>query len=167
MVSCPYMTNRGPLEGLVPLTAFFTPDAVSELALQIVAESSKHPINAVMEWVASNVPYRTDYSMFNKSDWWQYPVESIAAGCGDCEDESFLVASLLLSLGYLARVGIGNTPFGYHAWCECQDENGCWWLLESTVGRAFRIDSRAALGYELDLVVDYFEGCRDPADITY
>jgi len=164
MSSCPYV-NRGE-EGYVPVNAFFHPLAVQDLADEILSKSNKHPFNAVLEWVILNVPYVSDLNQFTKVDYWQYPEEAIASGAGDCEDESFLVASLLIALGFVARIAIGNTPYGYHAWCEAQDDSGCWWLLESTMGKAFKITSYPALGYEIDLIVEP-EGCVEEQSYSY
>ena len=59
---------------------------------------------------------------------------------GDCEDSSFLLATLLLASGiseHCVRVVLGTvtTPDGSfgHAWVVYQNESGRWCLLESTL----------------------------------
>lgn len=146
---------------LVPVDTFFTPDEVRALAFEIASASRKHPFNAVLDWVRANVPYDYDINEFGYEDWWQYPVETVQRGEGDCEDTAFLVASLLQVLGYHTRVVTGMAPGGYHAWCEAEDGEGEWWLLETTTGHLFRLSSRAALGYEPDVIIDSAQGCDD------
>ena len=59
---------------------------------------------------------------------------------GDCEDSSFLLATLLLASGisdHCVRVVLGKVisadGVGGHAWVVYQNENGVWCLLESTL----------------------------------
>ncbi len=95
----------------------------------------------VWRWVTDSITYTEDAPSQLLSDFWQFPAETIATNKGDCEDSSFLLASLLLSSGispYCVRVvfgtlevsGSGPIP---HAWTVYKDESGRWCTLESTL----------------------------------
>jgi transglutaminase-like putative cysteine protease len=131
--------------GSVVLDKFITPDdsAVKDTAEYIVGtlvrDSVEDRVVGAFNWIALSVIYTSDRKQFGKGDWWQYPNEtlgSVATGeytslmYGDCEDSSFLFASLLLALGVpsqCVRVGISET----HAWVECR-LGGTWYLFETT-----------------------------------
>jgi len=130
-----------------PLSHFYQVEQVHDLAVQIAADSPRHLINAVAEWIRDNIPYVVDPAGFGREDWWQYPLEVLDKGAGDCEDSSYLCASLLESLGYQTQVCIGFVVSQAHAWVEVRDPRGCWFLIETTLGEVYRLDNRHALGY--------------------
>jgi len=71
---------------------------------------------------------------FNFLDYWKFPSETIRDRVGDCEDSSFLLASLLRSLeknvyAVLGYIEVDGRRYG-HAWVECR-EDGCR-VLETT-----------------------------------
>ncbi len=71
---------------------------------------------------------------------WLFPVETLAAREGDCEDQAFLLAALLLASGisnYCVRVAFGSLHvYGKparrfdHAWVVYLNERGAWEILE-------------------------------------
>lgn len=80
------------------------------------------------------IPYVADPAIY---DYWQFPRETIIRRCGDCEDQSFLLASLLIAIGIKARVvlGVVGGPDGQygHAWVEFFNQHlKMWCPLEST-----------------------------------
>lgn len=93
-------------------------------------------------YVASEIKYIHDSEKQKKSDFWLFPPE-IATLCeGDCEDASFLLASLLISSGispFCVRVVMGdvydekNRLLGGHCWPVYKNEMGEWCILESTL----------------------------------
>jgi|YelNatPaOPRAMG01_1025707.scaffolds.fasta_scaffold05659_1 hypothetical protein len=75
----------------------------------------------VYYWVANNIVYKDDESVWGK-EYWQTPQQTIELKSGDCEDQAFLLASLLIASGCPAenvRVVIGKIlGGGGHAWVE-------------------------------------------------
>lgn len=99
---------------------------------------------AMVIWgfVAANVNYVYDTSQYKKDDFWLFPPETHQIGKGDCEDTTFLLASLLIACGispFCVRVVLGNThdagekPLGGHCWPVYKNEAGRWCLLETTL----------------------------------
>ena len=94
----------------------------------------------VWEWVAAEVKYVSDDTSQQILDFWQFPQETLALRQGDCEDSSFLLASLLLASGispFCFRVVFGSVyregGREAHAWPVYKDETGIWRVLESTL----------------------------------
>lgn len=159
------------------LNTFITPDepAVKDtaeyIASTLVRNNIEDRVVAAFNFVAINVIYTSDRKRFGKSDWWQYPKETlghvftdsnIARMYGDCEDSSFLLASLLLAIGVPSsnvRVGISSV----HAWVECKLGN-TWYLFESTHDKELDsfIPARTVVGkkyvYAVKVYV-YYGGC--------
>src|SRR5262249_15989271 len=79
-------------------------------------------------------------------DQWLFPAETLAAGGGDCEDLSFLLAAMLEAAGispYCIRVALGSIVVHGederrwdHAWVVYQSEIGVWSILEPIRGGA-------------------------------
>lgn len=61
--------------------------------------SERGTIDLVIAFVQS-IPYVTDIDSTGIDDFPKYPLETLAEYGGDCEDTSFLMASMLQSLGY-------------------------------------------------------------------
>ena len=76
-------------------------------------------------------------------DLWQFPSETLSLGTGDCEDKSFLCASLLLAAGIpgdRVRVTVGAICSSHvsksiegHAWTMYLDSRGSWRILEANI----------------------------------
>jgi len=99
---------------------------------------------AVVVWrfVARRIRYIHDTTEYKKGDFWLFPPETFQVGKGDCEDSSFLLASLLIASGispFCVRVVLGrahdrtNRPLGGHCWPIYKNEQGRWCVLESTL----------------------------------
>lgn len=159
------------------LNSFITPD---DIAVKIVAEDIKNTlvrdniedrIVAAFNFVALTVEYTSDKRQFGKGEWWQYPSETLGQVAttgnitilyGDCEDSSFLLASLLLALDVPksnVRVGISEV----HAWVECK-LGSVWYLFETTGDNELSsfISARSIVGkrhiYNVQVYV-YQDGC--------
>lgn len=127
------------------LNSFITPceQVVKETAGYIintlVRDSIADRVAAAFNFVAVNIVYTSDKRQFGKSDFWQYPNETLGQVFtdsninrmyGDCEDSSFLLASLLLAMGIPSqnvRVGISTV----HAWVEVK-LGRIWYFFETT-----------------------------------
>ncbi len=94
----------------------------------------------IWKYVAESIAYVIDKNSEGIEDFWQFPEETLMLRKGDCEDASFLLATLLLASGisnHCVRVVLGkvvstDATIG-HAWVVYQNENGVWCLFESTL----------------------------------
>lgn len=92
------------------------------------------------------------------ADFWQFPPETLALRSGDCEDQAFLAASLLLAAGIRrddVRVVIGalyrpqhpsQRQLLGHAWPSVRDESGRWRILETNLDQLPVADLPEAAG---------------------
>lgn len=71
--------------------------------------------------LVQSIPWVGDFYSTGRSDYWRYPIETLADGGGDCEDLAILAVALLRRLGEPAiflgtddhvGVGIGHGPGG-------------------------------------------------------
>ena len=119
--------------------------ALQEIGLPLSRDSGTFDMRTWLIWdyVTRSIEYVTDKSAFGLEDLWLFPEETLMLGKGDCEDTSFLLASLLLASGIseqCVRVVMGRvaSPAGAygHAWVVYQCESGQWCLLETTLESA-------------------------------
>lgn len=54
--------------------------------------------------MVQSLEYETDENTSGHSEYWSFPVETLFRGNGDCEDTSFLLASLYKNLGYQSAI---------------------------------------------------------------
>jgi len=116
--------------------------ALQEMGLPAAREAGTFDQRAwkIWDYVARSVTYVADKTSCGLEDFWLFPEETLVLHKGDCEDSSFLLATLLLASGiseHCVRVVLGrvSTPDGAygHAWVVYQNELGRWCLLESTL----------------------------------
>lgn len=99
---------------------------------------------AMILWnfVARAIRYVHDSKKQSKNDFWLFPSEIYTLRQGDCEDGSFLLASLLIASGispFCVRVVLGEVfdendkSLGGHCWPLYKNELGVWCILESTL----------------------------------
>lgn len=119
--------------------------ALQEMSLPPSRDAGTFDMRAWLIWdyVARSIDYVTDKSSFGLEDLWLFPEETLMLGKGDCEDSSFLLASLLLASGIseqCVRVVMGRvaSPAGAygHAWVVYQCESGQWCMMETTLESA-------------------------------
>jgi transglutaminase-like putative cysteine protease len=92
-------------------------------------------LDALREWVATNIRYKSDQDNFGARDYWQFPMETLERGSGDCEDIAILLCSLLRAYGVPAEqvyVAVGNTKGTqvYHAYLIERYSKGIWNMIE-------------------------------------
>lgn len=92
-----------------------------------------HRADIVASYVYDKIKYRSS----SGEDPWLFPDETLTLKNGDCEDRSFLLASLLLATGispYNIRVALGKVKYEKkeydHVWVMYKNEAGLWTLLE-------------------------------------
>jgi len=132
--------SRSPLNIPGQAIQYITPDTPEMKSLINSLFSSKwksHYSNfdACREWVAKNIRYKRDQVLYNVVDYWQFPLETLESGTGDCEDIAILLCSMLRSLGIPANqvyVAVGS-PTGTdtaHAYIIERYSKGVWNIIE-------------------------------------
>jgi hypothetical protein len=123
------------------------------LAVSSTPELEDAKAMVVWHFVVEHIRYTREN---HSHDFWQFPPETLQLKTGDCEDKSFLCASLLLAagipadrvrvaIGVLARPGarpgspseahcvearLGHYSGEGHAWAMYQASSGVWCILE-------------------------------------
>ena len=73
--------------------------------------SQSELVNYVLSFV-QGIPYSTDINSTGQEDYWRFPIETICDHTGDCEDKSFLFASITEALGYHTAIVLYDDPIG-------------------------------------------------------
>jgi len=105
---------------------YVTPDdkVIQEAAAKLRAEADARGLSALdtanmVLAFCQTIPYVTDIDSKGLAEYWKFPVETLYEGNGDCEDTSFLFASLMEAMGYDAAIlffddhmaaGLGSSP---------------------------------------------------------
>ena len=104
--------------------------------------SSDAKAKAVWHFIVEKIRFAADPT---GADFWQLPPETLVLARGDCEDKSFLAASLLLAaglpadrvrvvIGAVVKANSGNTrPLRGHAWPMYRSSRGTWCILETNL----------------------------------
>jgi predicted transglutaminase-like cysteine proteinase len=91
-------------------------------------------LNTIYSWVGENIVYEFDSDVYGTEDYWQFPYETLNLKTGDCEDQAFLLASLIRAAGVEAEdifVALGTINNQGHAWVIIRTQIG-WRVLEPT-----------------------------------
>lgn len=122
--SVKYSGARGyfPYKGLDEVLTFFVSDSskvTSKLQSVLREEFDKeniphnlidtdyyHYASYLLAFVQQTVTYVSDKELYGVNEYWAFPAETIMRGQGDCEDTSFLCASLFKAAGFETVVGI-------------------------------------------------------------
>jgi len=90
----------------------------------------------IQRYVVETIKYVGDDETSGCPEFWQFPCETVVTGTGDCEDGSFLMASLMLHAGipsWRVRVAAGwvkageGAAQGGHAYvCYCRETDNEW-----------------------------------------
>jgi hypothetical protein len=104
------------------------------------------------------IEYTTDLDPVTnqKTDYWQYPVETLADGKGDCEDHAILAAALLKEMGYDVALVLLDDPTRGHAAVAiaCENCNGYYYSLD---GKKYYFLETTAYGSPLGVMDKYYE----------
>lgn len=122
---------RGPGNPANSIKDFITPSTVGFLYGQYDAPALDETILNLWEYVAVAIAYVEDIG-----EYWRFPIETVNERVGDCEDTSFLLASLLLNRLSETYVAAGYFVYGGnlygHAWVVARTLDGDF-VLESTL----------------------------------
>jgi len=115
---------------------YVTPDSPEiKSAVQSISWKWKEhysDFDACREWVATNIKYKRDQDIYNAVDYWQFPVETLERGTGDCEDIAILLCSMLRAIGVPSNqvyVAVGGTESS-HAYIVERYSKGVWNIIE-------------------------------------
>jgi predicted transglutaminase-like cysteine proteinase len=132
--------SRSPLSRPEQAMCYVTTNAEEiRTAVKIIlsTESGKpyNEFNALRDWVATRIFYKSDQDNFGVSDYWQFPLETLERGTGDCEDIAILLCSLLRASGVPAdqvyvAIGTPKGTEGYHAYLLERYSKGVWSMIE-------------------------------------
>lgn len=91
--------------------------------------------DAVRDWVAANIEYRTDEEQWGVAEYWQTPEETLSLLTGDCEDFAILLCTLLRAYGISAEqiyvaVGVDDDGYGHAFLIENWYLDGEWRAIE-------------------------------------
>ena len=138
---------------------------VKEKGLPTIRTPGSFDKRAMIIWdfISQNIKYVHDSERQGKEDFWLFPPEIYTLRKGDCEDGSFLFASLLIASGispFCVRVVLGEVfdengrSLGGHCWPVYKNEMGQWCILESTLDT---IPSRMPLAGKLAPPGQFFQ----------
>ena len=102
-------------------------------SVQSHLETIGNDVNTLYGWVGDNIQYTYDSDVYGVEEYWQFPYETLNLGTGDCEDQAFLLCSLIRASGTSAEnvfVALGKVDGG-HAWVILKTEGG-WRTFEPT-----------------------------------
>jgi len=91
--------------------------------------------NAIRDWVAANIKYKTDKEQWGVAEYWQTPEDTLSLRTGDCEDFATLLCTLLRAYGigeqqiYIA-LGLDNDGYGHAFLIENWYLDGEWRAIE-------------------------------------
>lgn len=120
------LNGNGFMQSFAPMVCVTDPDEAALLAVQ---------------FVANYITYTADVIVWGTTESWVCPRGTLYYALGDCEDGSFLIASLLLNIGVSSskvKVAIGYYDDTGHAWAMYQrasDDN--WVNLDWTKGSTY------------------------------
>lgn len=159
MRECPIHIQNG----RYPFNRFIAPEQIPSKVIEEIKYHyhTEHPFNAALNYVHQKIIYVRDDDRWLRPDYWQSPAQTLNLGTGDCEDTSFLLASVLLAMGVKENdvyVVIGRWQSSGHAWVEGLANFKCY-ILESTSGELHECKEMRILGYEDELKV-YRWGCK-------
>ena len=97
------------------------------------------------------ITYRYDNETSGSEDYWKFPVETLYLRCGDCEDKSFLFASLVEEMGYDAVCLVFDDHLAVAVACP-----GAYGTYYDKWGSQYYYCETTAIGWEMgDIPDDY------------
>ncbi len=126
------------------IKAYITPDCTLVLdCLQDILgdppyELTEAGFDAIRDWVAANIDYKTDEERWGIEEYWQTPEETLSLRTGDCEDFAILLCTLLRAYGideeyiYVA-IGVDDKEYGHAFLIEDWYLYGEWRAIEPQV----------------------------------
>lgn len=126
-----------------------------------------------VQYVASQITYATDTSIYGVADYWMNPQGVLYYRIGDCEDGASLVASLMLNIGVTPnriRIYIGESNGVGHCWVAYKRQSDNQWVaLDWTLGSSYwaTIDDIDDIDALYPTILEIVENDFDPDDYSY
>lgn len=111
-------------------------------------------INLVLSFVQS-LEYAFDEDTAGQDEYWRYPVETLYEGAGDCEDMSFLFASIIEAMGYDAVILLFEDHMAVGV--ACAGASGSYYLLDGS--RYFYCETTAS-GWEMGRMPEEYDSAQ-------
>lgn len=105
--------------------------------------TKKETIGLALSFVQS-IEYAYDEDTAYQVEYWRYPVETLYEGAGDCEDMSFLFASIIEAMGYDAVILMFDDHVAVGV--ACTGASGTYYLLD---GSKYFYCETTAYGWEM------------------
>lgn len=112
------------------------------MGLKLGLQTDNQKALTCLKWIIGNIPYKLDAVNYKQNEFWCFPFETLSKGSGDCEDQTILLANLLLIAGvpsWKVRINCGYVfePISKkqigHAYLTFFDEiNEKWVILDCT-----------------------------------
>jgi hypothetical protein len=99
------------------------------------------------------ITYKYDNESAGPEDYWRFPVETLWVRCGDCEDKSFLFASLVEEMGYDAVCLVFDDHLAVGV--ACADASGTYY---NWYGSQYYYCETTAIGWEMGDIPDSYGG---------
>lgn len=127
------------------IKAYITPDCplVKERLQDILGdppyELTEAGFDAIRDWVAANIDYKTDEERWGIEEYWQTPEETLSLRTGECEDFAILLCTLLRTYGIdeehiFVAIGVDDKGYGHAFIIENWYLDGEWRALEPQAG---------------------------------
>lgn len=128
------------------LWKLYEAEEMSPIAEYIVANSvGGHPFRQIGKWITNCVNFEENEKLhWPGTNYWSTPLELLDVRYGDCEDFSYITASMFQALGYQAYVVVGPR----HLWVEVMAEDGKWYIFEACYGTVVSPSSNRPTYYE-------------------
>ena len=103
-----YSNESGSDEDIAHDLSFVRYDSTQDPYIQAIADyietktagkSQQYTANVILGFVQS-IPYAYDSDIHGRSEYWQFPLETLFLNSGDCEDTSILFCAIASTMGY-------------------------------------------------------------------
>jgi hypothetical protein len=109
-------------------------------------------VDFVLSFV-QNIKYSYDNETSESDDYWRYPIETLVDEAGDCEDSSFLFASIMEAMGYDA---VCLNPPGHMA-VGIYSQNHTGWYITSQ-GKDYYYCETTSPGWKMGDMPEIYQG---------
>jgi RNA polymerase subunit RPABC4/transcription elongation factor Spt4 len=123
------------------------------------ADMSEHEILSLTLSFVQTITYSSDSDTYGQDEYWAFPVETLYMETGDCEDKSFLYASIVEAMGvdavlllYDDHVAVGVADNDVVGWYY--EYNGVKYYYAETTATGWDIGDELPQGYNSAEVID-------------
>jgi predicted transglutaminase-like cysteine proteinase len=131
----PFGMTESEIKAYIAPNCTLVQDCLQDILGDPPYELTKAGFDAIRDWVAANIEYKSDEEQWGVEEYWQTPEETLSLCTGDCEDFAILLCTLLRAYGigeeqiYVA-VGVDNKGYGHAFLTEDWYLDGEWRAIE-------------------------------------